>query len=46
MYEKFNFVNFYPQVHYDINVNSNDTTCNYWMKVNSLLGGFVSNSIT
>lgn len=44
MYENFNFVNIYPQVHDDVDVNYNDTTCNYWMKVNSFLCGFVSNS--
>jgi hypothetical protein len=44
MYEKFNFVNIYPQVHDDVDVNYDDTTCNYWMKVNSFLRGFVSNS--
>jgi hypothetical protein len=46
MYENFYFVNLYPQVHDDNHVNSNDTTCNYWMKLNSFLCGFVSNSTT
>jgi hypothetical protein len=45
MYENFNFVKFYPQVHDGIDANFNDTTCNYWMKENSFLCGFVSNPI-